>query len=45
MLLITQKIIRFLLLKFGGPDLKHFCNDEIIEYLKTDKQEKTGKFG
>jgi len=35
---------KVLLLKFGGPDLKHFCNDEIIEYLKTDKQEKTDKF-
>lgn len=35
---------KLLLLKFGGPDLKHFCNDEIIEYLKTNKQEKTDKF-
>lgn len=35
---------KVLLLKFGGPDLKHFCNEEIIEYLKTDKQEKTDKF-
>ena len=35
---------KLLLLKYGGPDLKHFCSDEIKKYLKTDKRIKTDKF-
>ena len=35
---------KLLLLKYGGPDLKHFCNDEIKKYLKTDKRVKTDNF-
>jgi serine/threonine protein kinase len=35
---------KLLLLKYGGPDLKHFCIDEIKKYLKTDKRVKTDNF-
>ena len=35
---------KLLLLKYGGPDLKHFCSDEIKKYLKTEKRIKTDKF-
>ncbi len=35
---------KILLLKFGGPDLKYFCNEKIKDYLKTKKREKTDLF-
>lgn len=33
-----------LVMKYGGPDLKVFCKDEIKKYLKTKKTEKSDKF-
>ena len=33
-----------LLLKYGGPDLKNFCKEEIDKFLKTKKAEKSDKF-
>ena len=33
-----------LLLKYGGPDLKNFCKNDIDKFLKTKKEEKSDKF-
>ncbi len=33
-----------LVLKYGGPDLKAFCNDYIEKYLETDKDIRTANF-
>ena len=35
---------KLLLLKFGGPDLKELCNNQLIKYLKTNKAVKTDLF-
>jgi serine/threonine protein kinase len=35
---------KLLLLKFGGPDLKELCNNQLIKYLKTKKADKTDLF-
>jgi len=36
--------ISLLLMKYGGPDLKNFCNDHITKFLKIKKQQKSDKF-
>jgi serine/threonine protein kinase len=33
-----------LVMKYGGPDLKIFCKNEITKFLKTKKEEKSDKF-
>jgi serine/threonine protein kinase len=35
---------KILLIKFGGPDLKHLCNTELEKYLSTKSRLKTDKF-
>jgi serine/threonine protein kinase len=35
---------KLLLLKFGGPDLKELCNNQLIKYLKTNMAKKTDLF-
>lgn len=39
-----KKNYSLLLLKYGGPDLKNFCKEEIDKFLKTKKAEKSDKF-
>lgn len=33
-----------LVLTFGGPDLKSFCKNELVKYLKKDKQKRIDNF-
>jgi serine/threonine protein kinase len=36
--------VSLLVLKYGGPDLKQFCMDNMTKFLKTNAQQKSDKF-